>query len=291
MKVYLIAHLLISIIIWFLGINKINPQERFTNFVIALFFPIGGYILAIVLYLTRDIKSKKELKPEEDIVIETLFTDRVAKDSQTQIASLEEILLLNNNKTKRRQVMNLLTDDSSKHLQMLKVAMRDEDVETSHYAAAAIADIKSNLENELQDFLVRYEQNKTDVEIADGYTEVLKEYIESNLLDEVSLKKYQYIYTQVLEEMIINYVDNQKYYVNLISELFKLMEFKIVRGYCEEFMSKYKNENAYFSMLKLHYISKDKENFEIVLEELMNSTIKLSKAGLERIRFWLKVMK
>ncbi len=291
MKVYLIIHLIISCLIGLLGYKKINGQERFANFILAIFFPIGGYLMAITLYFTRHLKSKKEIKRDEEIRVETLFSDRIKKGEEQEVASLEEILILNNNETKRRQVMNLLTDDASQYLQTLKIAMRDDDVETSHYAAAAIADIKGNLEKKLQDYLVKYEENKEDRVIANGYLEILKEYIDSDLLDEINQKKYQYIYANVLEEMIKIFRDNEVLYTALIDELFELKEFKDVRKYALEFLEVHRNENAYFSVLKVDYVSKDKPSFQKTFQALLDSDVKLSKEGLEKLRFWLKVMK
>lgn len=288
MRLTLLAvHLVLSGMIGLMGYNNINKQERFCNFLMALFFPVGGYINVIILYLSRNKESKKIEDRDEIDNIHVLFTDRFNREKDTNIVSLEETLLINDTKIKRKQLLNSLKKDFSKYIDMLKIALRDEDVETSHYAASAIAEIKRNIELKLQRFSAEYEKNKFDIEILIKYEEVLEEYFKSGLFDEYSLRKVAFEYSQVLETLVKSSEENEAYHNKLINVLLKNREYEKAGKYCKDFLRNYETQNAYLANLRYYYLLKDKKNFDVVFNKLLKSPIKLSNNGLNTIRFWL----
>ncbi|WP_432666258.1 hypothetical protein R9X47_07930 [Wukongibacter baidiensis] len=287
MVIYILGHLVLSCLIAFLGLDKINKQERFCNFIIALFFPVGGYITVLILYLSRN-KNPKEIENEPDIEDALiLFTERFDRQRDTNIVPLEETLLINDTKVKREQLINALKKESSKYIDMLKVALRDEDVETSHYAASAIADIKGKLDLKLQAFSVEYEKNKLDTDVLKQYADTLEEYLNSNLLDEYARRKTIFTYIGVLENLLKSHGSNSDYYNRLINVLYEVNEIDKAKKYCKEYLENCKDEGAYLANLKYFYLIKDKTGFNDVFDSLLGSSIKLSNKGLSIIRFWL----
>lgn len=288
MNPLILIHILLSSIIWFVGKNKINKQERFCNFIIAFFFPFGGFLAVLILYFSRHNKAR-EIDSEEDIDnAYILFTDRLDIEKDINIVPLEETLIINDTKEKRRQLIEVLKKDSSEYIDMLKIAVRDNDVETSHYAAAAIAEIKRNLDFKLQSFSVEFEKNKSDIKLLKGYADVLEEYIDSGLIDDFNKRKIAIIYIEVLEYLIENYNEREDYYNKLIKVLFEADELEKAEKYCKDFLENYGTEDAFLASLKYYYRLRDKEKFEKTFKRLLNSPIKLSNKGLNIVRFWLE---
>lgn len=288
MKLFILGHLLLSTLIAFMGFHKINKQERFCNFMMAIAFPVGGYIIVLILYLSRN-KAAKEIDDEPEIEnAHILFTDRFNREKDTNIIPLEETLLINNTKIKRQQLIDALKKDASKYIDMLKIALRDEDVETSHYAASAIAEIKRNLDLKLQAFSVEYEKSKLNTKLLKQYADVLEEYLNSGLLDEFNKKKTIFTYIKVLENLIENQEEMEVYYYKLINALFDSREIEKAEKYCKVFLENYENEDAYLVNLKYYYLIKDKKSFDKVFKKLLKSPIRISNKGLNIIRFWLE---
>lgn len=287
MAMYILGHLVLSCFFAVMGLNKINKQERFCNFIIALFFPIGGYIAVLILYVSRN-RNVKEIQNEpdlEDALI--LFTERFDRQRDTNIVPLEETLLINDTKVKRQQLINALKKESSKYIDMLKVALRDEDAETSHYAASAIAEIKGKLDLKIQAFSVEYEKNKLDIGVLKQYADVLEDYLNSNLLDEYARRKTIFTYIGVLENLLNSHGRNSDYYNRLINALYETKEIDKAKKYCKDYLENCKDEGAYLANLKYFYLIKDKNGFDEVFNSLLGSSIKLSNKGIGIIRFWL----
>lgn len=290
MVMFIKIHLLISAFMLFLGINKINKQERFCNFVISLFFPIGGYLLVLTLYLFRNRKVKNIEDEEEEQQLHILFADRFSLERDAMIVPLQETLLINDTKTKRHQFLDAIKRDSSGYIDILKRALRDEDIETSHYAASSMDKIKRKVDLKLQQFSVEYESNKKEEKVSKEYSELLDEYINSGLLDE---EEHEYkiitgIHIQVLENILQITTEKDIYYKKIIELLLKIKDFKRAMKYCEEFIGNHETENAYMANLRYYFLMKDKENFNKYFNKLLKSKIKLSNKGLEIIRFWLE---
>lgn len=291
MKLLLISHLLVSLTTGLIGKGKINKQQRFCNVIIALCLPVGGYITVFILSTSNKYKHTRKI--EEDIEIEKeiiLFTDRVNKERDTNVVPLEETLLINDTKTKRQQLLHALKKDTIDYIDMLSMAVKDEDVETSHYAASAISEIKRNLDLKLQALSVQYEDNKKDKQVQEDYIKVLENYLNTNLLDSFEEKKLLNIYMDVLNNLI-NELPSESNYNKIIDALFKLRDMSKAEKYCTEYLLKYNSEEAYLAKLKFYYLIKDKNKFNDLFNELLSSSVNLSNKGLNIIRFWLESVK
>ncbi|MDT3700459.1 MAG: hypothetical protein RO469_13690 [Thermincola sp.] len=281
------GHLLLSVIIAFIGVNRINKQERFANFCISLFFPVGGWITILILYLFKDKRIKEiDDETEEDSPV-TLFAERVDMDKERNVVPLEEALLINDTKTKRQQLIDTLKKDFSQYVDMLKTAVRDDDVETSHYAAAAVTEIKRKLDLKIQEFSVRYEKEKQDLEIAKGYAGVLEEYIHSNLLDEINKKKVMFTFIHVLENILNSCPGDSKFYKILINSLLEAGEMDKAGEYCRVYLENCADEEAFLVNFKYFYLMKDKPSFDQLLKKLQSSNVRLTSKGVQVIRFWV----
>jgi len=271
-----------------MGIGKIHKQERVCNVVWAFFLPIGGYLLVIALYLLRNRTSKElEEEEEEEMGRLILFTDKVDKRKEMNTVSLEETLSMEDVSEKRQQLISALKKDVSKHIDKLRLALRDSDSETSHYAASAISELKRNLELQIQSFTVEHEENKGNIEFEKDYREILIEYINSGFLDVVTKKRVQYTFIEVLETLIEGLEDNETYYFEIINTLTELKEIEKAREYCNKLIEVYEDEDVFITIMNYYYQIKDKEGLLKTLDSMKNSPIKLTQRGISIIRTWM----
>ncbi|QHE53637.1 hypothetical protein [Pontibacillus sp. HMF3514] len=200
----------------------------------------------------------------------------------------QDVLLLNENHIRRRKLLQLLKQDSFKDIQMLKVALENEDTETSHYAASSILESKRKLLNDMQEIEVQLNKSEDeDLELLLMYSERMKEYIDLEFVDENTKRKYMYQYTSILARVLEEEESQPKHFINKIEYDLQLKEYQQALQYSQKFLNAFPyNEDAYFAAMKVYYALEDEERFRKVLTQLKQSTITLSPKGLNRIRYW-----
>lgn len=265
--------------------------ERIGYVLIAFFFPVGGLIIVILLNVLRDYKDG-EIDDDDFEKPIILFTDRINVNEEVNILPIVELLTMDDVSIKRRQVIDTLKQNMSGLLDKLQLALKDDDVETSHYAASAISEIKRSMDLKLQQIQRIYDDQHENIEIVDEYIDVLKEYINSNVYDEVSISRISIAYEEGLKNRINLVHDSDiTVYNDLISVLLKQNNFNDATSYIEQYMKLYDNEDSYIYKMELHYKMRDRESFRETYNKLLNSPVILTNKGLEIIRFWMEGMK
>ncbi|MGM7684402.1 hypothetical protein ACSVDA_19975 [Cytobacillus sp. Hm23] len=213
----------------------------------------------------------------------------VNKEKEINVVPIKDVLILNDNKTKRKMLLDVLKTDSLIQGDILQAAIKNDDTETSHYAASAILEVNSSLLNSLQKLELQLEITPTEVSIMKSYAQVIRQYVDLGILDERAELQYLYQYSQVLEKIIDIEPNNKENYIEKIECDLQLGELKVAEKYCELFMNYCSNEEeAYFITMKLYYILKDQEKFNEILNMLRNSPVRLTPLGLNKMRYWLK---
>jgi len=283
----LIIHVFLSLLLGLLGGRKTSKQERLCNIAWALFLPIGGAILVLVFFVLRNRVTKEvDLTEDDEIDSVILFTDRVDFDKETDVIALEDTLLLSNQMEKRRHFLEALKKDTSKYIDKLKIALKDEDVETSHYAASAISEIRRNLDLNIQSFSVEYEKMKDDIEFSIAYEKAIHEYVKSGLADQLAVRRMLVDQVNVLSHLISLGQDGELYYERVIDASFKLGNMSEGLNYCEKHHEKHKSESSFLHLMNYYYLIKDTKNFYDMLEKMLNSSLLLSSHTLDMVRLW-----
>lgn len=288
MLLIIIGHFALSAITALMGSK--SKQERLACFIIAFFFPVGGAVTILVLQYSRNKRVKViEEDPIKNTVV--LFADRINVEKEINIVPLEETLLINEKKIKRQQLIDTLKKDLSSNIDMLKIALKDEDIETSHYAASAVFELRRKLDLKIQAISVLYENNKSDQEVSREYARTLEEYLNSKLLEENRNKQLMATYSNVLEGLLSGGDNKPEHYTKLIGVLLERGNFERAGRYCRAYLEEHENEEAYLANLKYYYLLRDKKTFNLILKRLQKSPVKLSNKGLNIVRFWLDGVK
>lgn len=210
-------------------------------------------------------------------------------NEELNIISADEALVLNESKIKRRLIINIVKKNSAKYIPVLKKALENDDIEVSHYAAVAITEFKNHFINTLQKESEKYKKNKKDINTLKRYVNALKNYIDSDLLDEKSLINYRNLYSEKLEELLSLHTSEEKYFIDKINCHIELSEYNLALKYCNRFTRIHnKSKKPYIMYMKVYYMLKDIDNFKIKLNYLNQSAAKLDNTTLNMLRFWQK---
>ncbi|MED1568636.1 hypothetical protein [Bacillus paramycoides] len=261
---------------------------------LIIFLPLIGIILG--LYLFKPVKPAPVLqrKKEDQSTLpaeneeDENFYQTINIESEMNIVPIQDALILNDNKTKRKLLIQSLKENSVGSTKVLEKALENEDSETSHYAATAIMEMKRKFLNSMRDLALQLEEHPDDVRVLSAYAEKMNQYLKSTLLDEGTYRQYQSILSDILEKLLEAGQGHKQYYIEKINCDLGLMDFDKAGYYSEKFLKDYPHEEmAYIMALKLHYIGKNPTQLQKVIMSLKNHPVRLSAEGLSIIRFWL----
>ncbi len=292
LALYYFISLLIILIYSIKSTHTIEKYKIGYLVVMIIFMPYLGIFFIIFL---NYYPQKKDEQTIDDYETATLLKDKnsyhylnLNVNKESNIVPIEEALFISNNITKRALLIDVLKQDINLSATILKKAVNDSDTETSHYAAAALMELKNRLMTGLQALSVKFEADNDDYETSLEYCDVIRRYIYSGMLDNRSIKKYMYLYMQILENINRLMPEKKKFYVELINTELKLKEYEKASQTCKNFMNIHSNsEEPYVMLLKLSYSLNDINKFKKTLEILKNSKIKLSYSTINKLRFWI----
>ena len=283
----IIIHLIICCIVTYICCSKDRGVKALMYFCLSLSIPVAGYIICLFIKFKKSNKEEKFLNDFEEEVFnkKLLFTDEQKLGDKRKIVSLEEVILINDSEIKKEQLMRCLQDNDISNTKILKLAIKDENIETAHYASVAIIDMTSRFEENLRELREKVEKNKDDIRLISEYSNEIKMYIDSGLIEESKIFEYRKSYIDILK-VLIKLDDKKEHYEDIIDSYLIIKDFKNAEIYCNEFVNEYNCEEAYLKRLKYYYELGDKQLFYKNLNELKNSPITLSREGLKALRFW-----
>ncbi|WP_042356150.1 hypothetical protein [Bacillus rubiinfantis] len=288
MRSALLLYYLLCIVYLLIQFRK-SRKHFIIQAAILPFCPFIGFVMIYYMYKNKQKQNQK--LSEEFIKIEkgeADFLQRVDIEKETNIVPMKDALLLNDNQTKRKMLLDMLKNDTFIHMGILQSALENDDTETSHYAATAIQDIKSKLLNAIQSLEYETEKQPDNVKLLISYAQVIKEYINTGFIDERTKRQYYYQFSHILERIIEKEPQEKSFYLEKINCDFQLREMEHAETDCQNFLQQFPDdEDAYFMTMKLYYLLSDQMNFNHALEKLRQSSVRLTPQGLNKIRFWL----
>lgn len=275
-----------------------DKREWWIRFVLVASLPIIGFLMpAFWSKRWHDTNASKNRLTELDMLSQTnimaknqfsVFTKPEA-EKEMNVVPLEEALLVNDLSTRRRVIIDLLKQDSIGHLEVLRMAVSNEDSETSHYAVSAIMEVKRKLMLMLQEFAVQYEENKDDPHLLRSYADVLKSYMRSGFLDERTMLKHNHLYSMLLDRLLEIMPESPDAYVEKINTDLDLSNYMEAERAALIYREKYpRSEDAYLCLIKVYFTLRAVDKLNGTIEELKTSPIRLSSRALIVIRFWSK---
>ena len=258
------------------------------------FIPIFGLLAALLVDLmilgnqegTRDTDLER-LALDDDILWTTLKRFHEKGD----LVPLEEAVLIDEVKVRRKSMLETLYGDPLKYLDVLNVAKHNEDIETSHYATTTISKAQKDFQLSIQKYAVEIENHPDDPKVLDAYLEVLRQYIQSGLLEENLLKKLRILYSKLLDKKLIT-VKNDKY--ALIEKLRNAIELKdytcaldtghLLKRYWPE------DEQTWIEVIRVCIEAKDRVEFKRTIDQIQHREIVWTEDGKRQMSPWIKMV-
>lgn len=105
------------------------------------------------------------------------------EEEQKEIIPLEEVLIINDARVRRKLIMDILNDHPERYMDILMQARLNEDVEVVHYATTAMAELSKTYDEQLQKLERTYEQHPDSEEHLNAFCKFLKQYLENGLAE------------------------------------------------------------------------------------------------------------
>lgn len=206
---------------------------------------------------------------------------------EIQKVPVEEALLVSDKFSKRETILNVLKEDYSASLPVLRKAVDDWDSEIAHYAATTITDVIEKFKNEESKLRESCEEERSPEKITE-YIFYVEDFLEKKLLPEFEFKKYlenikDYMY--LLKEKYYEYF-NSTICNKLVQLLMECKEFEEAEEWIDFLFANYNEDLAtYKSGLRFYFVQEENEKFMELLEKLKQSTLVLDAETLEWVRF------
>lgn len=285
----IVLHLLLCIFLDLLLQKKFLCNDRMT-LVFVLFLPIYG--LPLLLLSARSNRKNTTGRKNQELEVMLRAENEEEEGSPIQnpeVIPLQDALLLNDAKTRRSSIMEVLLDQPSRFVRGLHEASKSEDTEVIHYATTALSELNRDYELRLQALSQNHEENPDNLPILDRYISVLSEYLEQGMVE----GRLQKIQRQRLIQLLFRRLQLNRWDMN--SQLL-LGEALFLDGQLEEtedlleITEKLFGRSDRWAILKLRllYRQRDREGLSRLIRELSESTQFHGRELRERIDFWKK---
>ena len=210
------------------------------------------------------------------------------REEEEVVVPLEEALIINPPSVRRGLMMDVLMEDIGDDISILNQARGNEDAEVVHYATTAMAELAKDYDLRLQKMEIRYRDDPENEEILEEYLKLLKEYIDSGIVQGsfLRLQKHQ------CQNMLCEKIRRQGSlcdYRSLVQGYLDLGELEEAKRWLDEMEKRWPAEEAVW-ILKVEYCFKlgQGEIIQKLLEEIERRKIYLSAEGKEKLEFLKK---
>lgn len=282
-----VLHILCCVLVY-LGIKTGVLHVKMYLMAPVIFIPLWGLLCVLILHFQVGIqgKAKKDigagrLKNREE-VYKSIF---VENEDEKNVVPIEEVLILNTPDLRRNMIMDILNDDPSEYLELLRQARMNEDVEVVHYATAAMAELEKEYDLTLQKMEQRYSASPDDPRILEEYCEFLSRYLERGAQGQMEvMQRNQYV--QLLQKKLEHKLE-QKTCVQLIENYLQLEDYSKAREVLEIMEQNWPDQEAYWR-LRVQFYARQRQGRELLetLKEMEKQHIYLSTEGKEELAFW-----
>lgn len=269
-------------------------QGRREYIIPVLFVPIFGPLLAAtieLMFLLEKPGSKpfelESLKYGHDLIWAASVKEQVDKEA----IPLEEAILLNDIKTRRKVVLKTFKEDSFKYLDVLMVARQNEDVDTTHYATIQISKIQRQFQLDLQKYARAFERNADDLTVLNGYIDLLGRYLDSALPEDAILRHQRNVYAKLLEKKLALVPDDQDTLIRKLRNSAALREnypatLEVIALLQKQWPC---DEQTWIESIRACVEWQDSERCQQTIDAMQQARVAWTKHGREQIRPWVQL--
>lgn len=286
---YLILHILLCILVY-VGIRTRVLKFSEQLFPIIAMVPVAGMAAAVAAEIMSRFRKggKKEMSLEELHMAEDVRLQRLEEsEGDSMVVPLEEALSVNDAKTRRQLMLEILHQNPGAYVELLQEARMDDDIEVTHYASTAMMELQRDFEMNLQRAEQEYEKQPDQPEKLDRCLYCLRKYIDSGLIEESILFVYRTRYAELLQKKLEQEPENMQACQYAVDNYLGLSNYREAKFLADRMQNRWPDrEESWLSTLKVCQQMNDAEGIRRVLRKVKRGNVYLSPAGREAIAFW-----
>jgi hypothetical protein len=280
---------LIYVVLILLGRSHLRKE----HIIPIILVPVFGLLMGLVIDLSYLFGNPGHRTVEfESVRLENDIYWKSLKQSQenSNVIPLEEAILINDNKTRRKVMLETLEQDPIKYMDILMVARENEDVETVHYATTQISKEQRYFQLELQKFAVAVESDPDNIEILDAYIDLFDQYFESGLLEEVLLMRQRILYSQLLDKKLTLVENDRNTLIKKLRNFIALGNYSAASEISDLLKQLWPlNEETWIESLRVCVEAKDPQKLRSIIYDMQQTAIDWTRQGKEQVRYWTNV--
>lgn len=288
--ILVLLHLLCCVLI-FLGIQFRILKVRKLMVLVALFLPLWGELLVLILHFQILCKqtNRSNVGVEKFQVESELYKGIVQDDSHssTSTVSMEEALIVNTPKERRALIMDILNDNPKAYVEFLKMAGNNNDTEVVHYAVTAMVQIAKENDQTLWELEQKYVQDREDLPTLTMYCDFLWHCLEQGLMQGQVEQMNRNLFGTLIRNKIRLAPALLTDYLRCIQNDMALKNYTAASAMLENARKIWPN-NEDLLILQIQYFSdlERTEDLQNLLRTLDEKAIYLSAKAKEVIAFW-----
>ncbi|MFN8382605.1 MAG: hypothetical protein U0V02_11725 [Anaerolineales bacterium] len=282
-------HILLTIgysVFIYSGKSHLRKEQILLIFFVPIFGPVTAIVIEALNIWNKQASKPVELEPltlGDDILWVTLKSFHENGD----IVPLEEAILINDVKVRRRFMLETLYTDPLKYLDILNIAKYNDDVETSHYATTTISKAQKDFQLSIQKLAVAVENNPDDSSTLDEYIDTLEKYIESGLLELHLLKNLRIVYSKVLDQKLEKAKNDRNIIIKKLRNCIELAEFNSAFEIGDYLILNWPtDERSWIESIRVCVNGRDGNKLQEIISSMRNQKINWTRDGKEQVKIW-----
>lgn len=268
-----------------------NWENRLIKLIFFIFFPFLGIALAFYIFRKQGAASIMEKEAGSSVRTEQPEAFQAVKsldiESEINFVPIKDALILNDHTIKRKLLIHSLKGNTVENPALLKLALQDQDSETSHYAATSIMEMKRKYQNTLQIISGELKEQPENIDLRLAYVEALKQSLNSRFLDEGTDQQYRKLLSANLESILQQKKGSIQQFTDKINCDIELRNYDDAAYHSKLFLEMYPlEEKAYTTAMKLQYVLRNRLELQELIRTLKKQPVSLSADALNTIRYW-----
>ncbi|MCD4670408.1 MAG: hypothetical protein K8S14_08175 [Actinomycetia bacterium] len=290
--IFISVHILICLIYSAFILYRENLQQSIFRFAVIFLLPVLGPIFFLLAGLfSRILKETENVEKTYQEYVKgdghINYVEVIDFQKEINIIPLNDSLILGTRHQRRLFLADLLKKDYSRYIKVLQRAVSDEDSETSHYAGAALIEIKKQFEELIYSADEEYKKHSSDIGTIRKNINTIKKYLNSGLPDEIEKKEFTISLSHLLEKYLAKDHTRKKYFIDKISLDLKLKNYKDAEKYCKSFCRYFPDEQKpYFMLLKFFYSTSNLKTLKEISGLIKDKQFNLSEENKQILDYW-----
>ncbi len=261
-----------------------------TFLVVVVLVPVVG--LVSMLFVDLTLRRKPDPQAGEGVLNvgkgTTPFGMITVDGSDAQpVVPLEEALFINDARTRRAILQDILRRDPSRYVELLKVARLNDDMEVTHYATTTMMEIQRDFELSLQRLDKEIKSGRDDGEASDLSIELLDRYVSSGLLEGYPQQRMRLRYLEALEQKTELSESDRQILMRLVENRLALAEYDNAANDIDRVVSRWPaDEEAWLLGLRITVEGRNKQALDSWLVRMVESPVVWSAKGRDILDFW-----